>query len=160
MYSPHANIQRQVNGGYSVNKQQPTFVQRDTTNYSAVGIAGGAASTSGNMNYNAAYGQINNDTKEISVVSRTNHGNTQIFNQTMNLSSGSKVDADRNNNRMFAPSSMPQQTANKELYGRSSAQNSMSNNKNIHNLGVERNSPDILNAFRSNPYTQSLTDCV
>jgi hypothetical protein len=160
MYSPNANIQRQVNGGYTVNKQQPAFVQRDTTNYSAVGIAGGSASTTGNMNYNAAYGQINNDTKEISVVSRTNHGNTQIFNQTMNLSSGSKVDADRNNNRMFVPTSMPQQTANKELYGRNSMQNNMSNNKNIHNLGVERNSPDILNAFRSNPYTQSLTDCV
>jgi hypothetical protein len=158
MYSPNANIGRQVNGGYTVNQQQPTFVQRDTTNYSTTGIAGGAASTSGNMVYNAAYGQTNNDTKEISVVSRTNHGNTQIFNHQMNMATGSKVDADRNNNRMFVPTSMPQQTANKEMYGRGSM--GVNSNKNIHNLGIERNSPDILNAFRSNPYTQSLTDCV
>jgi hypothetical protein len=158
IYSPNFYVGGQKEGGgYTVNAQQPIYNQRDTTNCNTFGIAGGDSSKSGDMIYSDVYKtQQNNDKKEPMIESRTNHGNTQIFNQHMHLSSGSKFDSDRNNNRMFVPTNMPSMPSNIEIYGKTN----MSNHPQIHNMACERIQPDILNAFKSNPYTHSLTSAV
>ena len=50
------------------------------------------------MNYAAAYAQTNNEYKEKSVVSRTNHGNTNMYNAKINVSYAI-IAPDKNNNR-------------------------------------------------------------
>ena len=157
LYSPNMYYGNQVDGGgYMTNQQQPIFNQRDSTNCSSIGSAGGAATGYGNMIYSDVYKtQINNDTKEQMLYSRSNHGNTSTFNNVHNVSKPSKNDDDRHNIRAAAPLMMSN-SSNKEMYGKVS----YAKKPDVHNLACERISPDILNAFRSNPYTQSLTDCV
>ena len=159
LYSPNFYVGGQKDGnGYKVSPQQAISNQRDTTtDFSAYGIAGGDAVKSGDRIYSDVYKtQYNNELKEPAMMSRTNHGNTQIFSPHMNLSSTGKQEADRMNQRMFVPTSMPSLPSNPEVFGKTN----MTNHRNVHNLGVERIQPDILNAFKSNPYTHSLTNSV
>ena len=77
-------------------------------------------------------------------------GGTQIFNQYTNLSTV-RPDQDRNNNRAYAPSGGTSIITSKENYG--ATQNIAYLSEKVNN---DRMSPDILSAFKSNPYTQSL----
>ena len=144
----YLNIGRQSSDGYSVSDHQPVKVQRDTTNRDYSGIAG-PNSYNGDKNYEAAYNQRNNVNKTYE--NRANQGGTQIFNQNDNVTIQRK-DADRNNNRMWAPSVGSTTIPSKDTYGKQIAPDY---NNNKHNDG--RINPDLLNAFKSNPYTQSLT---
>ena len=151
MFTPNSYVGNQINGGgYYTNKQNPTYNQRDTTTCSEIGNPGAAY---GDRLYDADYKQTNNETKELASVSRTNHGNTQIFNQTMNVNVA-KLEGDRDNNRMWAPTSIgiPRGPV-KENYGKH-------NMPEVKNIACDRISPDILDAFRENPYTHSLTYAV
>jgi hypothetical protein len=114
----------------------------------------GAASNYGNRQYDAEYRQTNNDVKERLVVARTNAGNTSQFNPQMNVTL-SKVDSDRENNRLWAPSSVIQSGPSVQTYGKTS------NSQYINDsYGTDRISPDLLTAFKENPYTHSLTNAV
>jgi hypothetical protein len=155
LYSPNFYINTQTEGGgYMVADQQAITNQRDSTTCSSIGNAGGNSSRWGDMNYGAAYMQTNNTTKEPSVVARTNHGNTQIYNQTMNVNIA-KIDSDRDNTRMWVPNNMGYKPMVKENYGeiRTSQQYDQ-------NMNCDRISPDLLDAFRKNPFTHSLTNAV
>jgi hypothetical protein len=155
LYTPNFFVGRQVEGGgYQTNSQTPITNQRDSTNCSYTGSAGGNSGGWGDMSYVAAYAQHNNESKEKLVVSRTNQGNTNIYNEQMNVCI-SKNDCDRNNTRMWVPTNMPQMPMSKEEYGKIRA-------PQYYNqcIGCDRISPDILTAFRENPYTHSLTDSV
>lgn len=155
LYTPNFYMGNQVTGGgYQTNDQIPITNQRDSTNCSYTGDAGGASNGWGNMNYESAYNQTNNESKEKSVVNRTNHGNTNIYNQQMNVNVA-RIDSDRDNTRMWVPSHMPQMAISKQEYGvvRGPPQQ-------LQNIGTERIQPDLLQAFKSNPYTHNLTDCV
>jgi Family of unknown function (DUF5899) len=155
LYTPNSFIGRQIEGGgYQTNEQTPITNQRDTTNCSYMGDAGGSATGWGDMSYAAAYAQHNNESKEKSVVSRTNHGNANIYNQQMNVNIA-RIDTDRDNTRMWVPTNMPQMPMSKETYGKIRA-------PQYYNqcIGCDRISPDILNAFKENPYTHSLTSAV
>ena len=151
MFSPDTYIQNQSGDAYLVTQHQAVYNQRDTTNQSAMNGVGGAGTRHGAKHYGAAYNQVNNESKEKSVVGRTNHGNTQMFNASMNMSVA-KNEHDRNNNRMWAPSNMPSQSMSKELYGKFTEPQGYQQN-----VAVERMAPDLLTAFKSNPYTHSLT---
>jgi len=151
MFSPDTYIQNQSGDAYLVTQHQAVYNQRDTTNQSAMNGVGGAGTKHGAKHYGAAYNQVNNESKEKSVVGRTNHGNTQMFNGSMNMSVA-KNEHDRNNNRMWAPSNMPSQSMSKELYGKFTEPQGYQQN-----VAVERMAPDLLTAFKSNPYTHSLT---
>ena len=105
------------------------------------------------MLVDANYNQTNNDVKEPTLVNRTSQGNTQIFNQSMNVNIA-RLDSDRNNTRMWVPSSMPQRPITKEIYGKMNGGQTYDECK----IGVDRIQPDLLTAFRENPYTHSLTD--
>jgi hypothetical protein len=146
----HLNINSQIDrgsGAYLVSKQQPVTVQRDTTNCSYDGAAGPAV-YGGNQVYDAAYRQRNNVNKGYK--NRPNQGGTQIFNQTDNIQID-KRDCDRNNNRLWAPSATQQHIPSTDTYGKVNAPQYYDECK-----GCERIAPDILTAFKDNPYTQSL----
>jgi hypothetical protein len=150
IFAPNSYIGNQTSGGYYANKQTPIHNQRDTTNCSEIGNPGAAY---GDRIYDADYRQTNNETKELASASRINHGNTQIYNQTMNVNIA-KLESDRDNPRMWAPTSIgiPRGPV-KENYGK---QNNIPEVQNMN----DRISPDLLNAFRDNPFTHSLTYAV
>jgi len=155
LYTPNLFIDAsQTSGsGYLTAEQQPTFNQRDTTTCSNIGTAGGSSRGWGDISHEAANNQRNNDVKQSTVASWTNHGNTQVFNQQMNVNVA-RIDTDRDNNRMWVPSKMPQMPMSKDTYGKIRT-------PQYYNqcIGCDRIEPDLLTAFKSNPYTHSLTNC-
>ena len=151
LFSPDTYIGNQSISQQVLHNQQPIANQRDTTNCGYIGTAGGAnvAPTSQEANYR----QNNNDKLECTQVSYQSHGSHQIFNPTVNVCSG-RIDSDRENPRMWAPncSNIAQLPISKEQYGSIKSKQCYSEN----DINVVRIQPDILNAFKNNPYTQSL----
>ena len=133
-----------------VNIEAGTIVRGDTGS----GTSGGAATGFGDMNYSAAYNQHNNDIKSSTVNNRPNQGGTQIFNQQMNLTT-IKSDSDRFAGRVNPAISVTPMPPSVQTYGSITM-------PQYYNecAGCDRIQPDILNAFRSNPYTHSLTTSV
>ena len=150
IYTPNS-YQGQQNGvgGYATQDLKLSSNARQDTNVSYFGIAGGSVNDVGVKDYSAAYKQTNNELKEPTLYSRINQGNTQMFNNSINMSIA-KQEQDRINNRQWVPSSMPQTSYSKEMMGQTYTP--MENTTNIN----ERMNPDLLSAFKSNPYTQSL----
>ena len=151
--SNHLNIQNQNDGAYIVSKQQAIENNRETTNCSYIAPSGGAANQQGNVNYNAAYNQRNNPNK--TYLNRPNQGGTQIFNQEENIKID-KRDHDRDNNRMWVRGTGPtvamMSAPSVDSIGKFNARQQYDDGK----IGCERIQPDILTAFKQNPYTQSL----
>jgi hypothetical protein len=106
------------------------------------------------MNYNAAYRQHNNDIKSQTIVNRPNPGGTQIFNQQMNIHC--RDDCDRFSGRVNpAYSQLTSLPPSKQTYGIIHVP--QHNNQSIE---CDRIDGNILSAFKSNPYTHSLTSSV
>ena len=154
LYSPTFNINNQSDGIYVNNYTAPDLTQRDTTSCQPIGTPGGAATSQGGMIYDAAYRQHNNDIKSSTIQNRPNQGGTQIFNQQMNMSI-SRQDVNRFDGRMGTPGSVFPSPPSVNTYGKI-------NTPQYYNecAGCERINPDILTAFRNNPYTHSLTTAV
>ena len=153
LHAPNLFINGQKNGtGYMISQQEVIPTERQSTSCEYYGDAGGAATGWGNMSYDAGYAQINNEVRQNTVVARTNHGNTQIYNQNMNVSIA-KNEYDRNNTRQWVPTNMPRTTLAPNNYG-------SSREPQMYNSGIasDRMTPDLLNAFKENPYTHSLTN--
>jgi hypothetical protein len=152
MYSPQFNINNQSSQQYVDTHTPLEFTQRDSTNYSTYGNVGNNAEAA--MDYSAAYRQHNNDIKSQTIGNRANMGGTQIFNQTMNVSLP-RQDTNCMDNRPFAPNSIVPLPPAKENYGHIGTPQQLNTA-----IEMQRNTPDILNAFRANPYTHSLTTSV
>jgi len=155
LHSQTFNINNQREGLYVNNYTSPDLTQRDTTSCEYYTSAGGYATGYGDMSYDAAYRQHNNDIKSQTIVNRPNQGGTQIFNQQMNLTT-IPSDTDRLDGR-FNPafsrlSGLPPSV---NTYGAIRA-------PQYYNecAGCDRIQPDILSAFKNNPYTHSLTSSV
>jgi hypothetical protein len=148
----HLNINRtsvQSGNGYIVAENRPTYVQRDTTLTSYIGGFGGSGVQTNPQIYDAAYNQHNNVNKTYE--NRPNQGGTQIFNQNEDIRIF-KRDADRDNNRMWIPSTGKSAPPTYETHG------VLKESSAYHTKEPEydRINPDILSAFKQNPYTQSL----
>jgi hypothetical protein len=154
LYAPTFNINNQKEGMYVNNAMPGEATQRDSTSCSYIGTSGGAATGFGDMNYSAAYNQHNNDIKSSTVMNRPNQGGTQIFNQQMNLTT-IKSDSDRFAGRVNPAISVTPLPPSVQTYGSITM-------PQYYNecAGCDRIQPDILNAFRNNPYTHSLTTSV
>jgi hypothetical protein len=155
LYSPQFNINNQKEGIYVNNYISPENTQRDTTSSEYFTTPGGYASTYGDMNYDAAYKQHNNDIKSSVIGNRPNQGGTQIFNQQMNLTT-IKNDADRYDGRVNpAGSRLTSLPPSVNTYGAVNA-------PQYYNecVGCDRINPDILNSLKSNPYVFSFTNAV
>lgn len=153
LYSPGFNIDNQK--GEYVNTYQPyDETQRDTTSCSYIGSSGGPGAQYGDRNNQAEYNQRNNDIKSQTIHNRTQVGNTNLFNNQMNIGIA-KQDSDAFNYRMPTPHSVFNRPPAKENYGAIRV-------PQYYNecVGCERIDPSLLDAFRSNPYTHSLTNSV
>jgi len=152
IYQPNGYINSQTeNAGYLVNDQNPIANQRDSVNHDSFM---GMSSKHGIRQYDADYRQTNNQGKEKSIVGRTNQGNAKHFNSQMNVTM-SKLDSDRENNRLWTPQSTLNVGPCIQTYGHINTPQYYDNNQ-----GCERIAPDILNAFKENPYTHSLSSAV
>ena len=144
----HLNIQGQVDGAYTVTKQQSVEQERDTTSCQYYGDGG---NSTGVALYNAAYNQRNNVNK--TQVNRPNQGGMSLLNTEENIRID-KNDADRNNNRQWvrnAGGTMNTAIPSAETFGKINVPQYYDNCQNC-----DRINPDILNAFKENPYTKSL----
>jgi hypothetical protein len=145
LYQPNGYINSQSdNAGYLVNEQQAIANQRDTTNCNQFM---GMSSKHGNVQYDSAYRQTNNESKEKSVVARTNQGNAKHFNSQINVTM-SKLDADRENNRLWAPQSTIHNGPSVQTYGKIAQVPQYYNECQ----GCDRINPDILDNIKNNPY--------
>ena len=154
LYSPSFNVNNQKEGMYVNNYSSPGFTQRDTTSCQYYTSVGGAATGYGDMNYDAAYRQHNNDIKSQTIQNRPNQGGIQLFNQQMNIHC--KDDSDRFEGRVNpAYSTLTGLPPSVQTYG-------AINVPQYYNecAGCDRINPDILTAFKENPYTHSLTTSV
>jgi hypothetical protein len=152
LYQPNSYIGNQShNAAYAVTEQQAIANQRDTVNHEQFM---GMSSKHGSRQYDAVYRQTNNDIKEKVVVSRTNQGNAKHFNSQINVTM-SKLDADRENNRLWAPQATIRNGPSVQTYGKASMPQYYNECQ-----GCERIAPDLLNAFKENPFTHSLSSAV
>jgi hypothetical protein len=149
IYQPNGYIGNQIDGAYQVTDHQSIANQRDTTSeFCQLNPVG---DKSGLRQYDAVYRQTNNEAKEKLVAGRINQGNAKNFNSAINMSM-SKLDTDRDNNRMWAPSAVSNMGPSVQTYGRTNApqyQNAYQDNNRI--------DPGLLDAFKANPYTHSLS---
>jgi hypothetical protein len=134
-----------------VHNQTPIHNNRETTNTDYTGVA--TNGQYGEMQVDAAYRQTNNDKLEQVQVAYTPQGNMQIYNQQMNVTTA-RSDVERENNRLWVPqaTTVSQMSASKDMVGKMTARQQYDENR----IGCERIQPDILDAFRSNPYSFSL----
>lgn len=152
LYQPNGYINNQKdNAGYLVNEQQPIANQRDTVNHDHLM---GMSSKYGNRQYDAVYRQTNSEAKEKSIAGRVNQGNAKHFNPQINVTM-SKLDSDRENNRLWAPQAVVPNGPSVQTYGKANMPQYYDNC-----IGCDRIAPDLLNAFKENPYTHSLTSSV
>ena len=155
LYEQNFNINNQKESIYVNNYTAPDNTQRDTTSCEYYTAAGGYATGYGDMSYEAAYKQHNNDIKSQTIMNRPNQGGTQIFNQQMHLST-IKADTDRLDGRVNpAFSKLSGLPPSVQTYGAIRA-------PQYYNecAGCDRIQPDILSALKSNPYVFSFTDSV
>ena len=155
LHSQTFNINNQREGMYVNNYSSPDLTQRDTTSCEYYTAAGGYATGYGDMSYEAAYRQHNNDIKSQTIANRPNQGGTQVFNQQMNLTT-IRSDSDRLDGRVNpAFSRLSGLPPSVNTYGAIRA-------PQYYNecAGCDRIQPDILTAFKENPYTHSLTSSV
>ena len=149
LYQPDSYIGNQnENAAYLITDQQPINNQRDTTNISQFNPA---SSKYGATPYDSI--QTNNLIKETLVTSRINQGNHKLFNPNIENMSISRNENDRNNNRLWVPSTngIPRGPAI-QTHGKLSTNLQYVNNDESCN----RITPDLLTAFKENPYTHSL----
>ena len=148
----HVNVQGQGQEGYLISEQQPVNVQRDSTNHNKLLGVGGNSNQHGIRSVDAVENQRNNCNK---VQNNTVlAGNMELFSGTQNLAT-IRDDCTRLNNRWWVPNGNPTIVRSAGNIGRTESMQTLSNHMNS-----ERIQPDILTAFKQNPYTQSLTSAV
>ena len=148
------NIQKQNVHSLNNTKHQVGEQQRESTTVPYSGIAGGGEG-GGQTSYYSNYNQTNNETKESLVYSRTNMGNTSKFNNEINMSI-SRTDLTSNDSRNLVPTMVPQMLPpSAQHIGTTHISSDVSGS-----IGMDRMQPDILDAFKKNPYTHSLTSSV
>lgn len=152
LYQPNSYIGNQSeNAAYLITEQQPIANQRDSLNHDHFM---GMASKHGNRQYDSVYRQTNSEAKEKTIVGRTNQGNAKHFNPQVNMAM-SKLDTDRENNRLWAPQSVIPSGPSVQTYGKAHMPQYYDENQSC-----SRIAPDLLNAFKENPFTHSLSSAV
>ena len=134
-------------GGYTTNEHQSIDNQRDTTNVSYIGNSSAGSWVQKSQVYNSAYNAEINPYKELLLKNQMNVGCNPKFNNTTNVN----IKSHGAINSASGPITMPKEPANMSTYGELSGKNT----REVM-LNTNRNTGDLLSAFNSNPYTQSL----
>lgn len=145
----HLNVEGQRDGGYKVSEHQSVEQQRDTTNNEYYGDGG---MNTGVSLYNAAYNQRNNVNKTYK--NRPNQGGMSMFNNEQHIQID-KNETDLINNRATVRSGnggINNAIPSIETHGKMNMPQYYDNCQDC-----ERINPDILTAFKENPYTKSLS---
>ena len=149
IYGANAN---QRGGGYETAEYQPVHNARDTTtDFFYAGGSSAAAGTVQPRNYDAEYNQRNNDIKASTIDGRLVPGNMSLLGTDMNMRAR---EGEIQNNRPLAMTTLPTQLFTTNQMGKPG----LETKPLYQNIELDRNSPEILNAFRSNPFTHSLTN--
>ena len=142
----HLNVQGQGQHDRvkNVSQYQNLNNQRTTTNKQFIGIAN--SSNQGIKPYNSIYDNISNNDKTFE--NRMNHGSTQIFSYDKNIEVNKKDQVVQNRQRIIngGPNVIPSSHFIGEIQGL----------QQYDNLSQSRLDGNLLSAFKSNPYTQSL----
>ena len=150
-YGVNAN---QRGGAYATTEYQPVHNERDTTTeFFYAGISSASERTKEPRAYDAEYRQRNNDIKSSTIHGRMVPGKMDLLNSDINM-------RNRNGDQMLKNSRSLQVTdAPKMLYSPNQMGQSSNDKSGLYStIQMDRNTPDILNAFRQNPYTHSLTN--
>lgn len=146
----HLNYDGPRSGAYYLPKT--TNMSKKEIHREHIGVGGGSGISTGKTSYSSAYNANINQNKEGLVNSRMNHGNASHQNRQVNYQTG-KLECDRvntyigpaGNSLTAAPPSVSQMGVIDAPY------------KQNLDVNVQRMEPSILEAFKKNPYTQSLT---
>uniref|UniRef100_A0A6C0H553 Uncharacterized protein n=1 Tax=viral metagenome TaxID=1070528 RepID=A0A6C0H553_9ZZZZ len=133
---------------YDINNFQPIHNQRDNTTENNYVPPGG--SNYGMRNVDAEYRQHNNDLK--TTEGRTPIGNISLYSGNINMQIN-KQNGNTENNRFNPPASIIKIPAHVENYGMQHGPNNPIEN-------YDRIQPWVVDAFKENPYTHSLTNAV
>ena len=132
------------------NSERAVRQQRDDTNCEYISNPGTALRSKARV-YNAEYNMSLNADKQILTQGRSPNGNMAIYNGYTNIKID-KLDSDRNPNRgTFSNNSTIVGGPSKEILGKMHQRAPIGMGQSC-----TRNSSDMLDAFRCNPYTQSL----
>lgn len=145
----YATVTGTRNGGYHVASQNPKGCQRTSTQTSYMGQAA-PATVPAQVSYDAEMRQTNNPYKEC--LGRTANGGMQMFNSQQNVAVR-KSEVGREYSRapghLQGPAAIPSAETHGQLNGPQYQPPSQQ-------TGSDRLDGDLLNAFKQNPYTQSL----
>jgi hypothetical protein len=138
--------------GYTVNEHQSVSQERDSTNIKYMGGAGNTEGLSNMMTYDSAYNAHLINKEPLSRGRDPMGSSVKMFNgQSHTNIKVDKLETDRLNNRQFVPQQVTKAFAAKQQYGQMTARSEFGQD-----INCQRNAPETLNAFRSNPYAQSL----
>jgi hypothetical protein len=139
----------QQQGGYHSNQHQAVLNQRDTTSCQNMGAVGGPVTATAGVSLLGTQNQSTNLNKSLALKTRHHQGGTDMFNPSFNI----HVDK-RDSDRQVRQAGLPGQTQ---------APPSVSSFPSTYvppetqSLQAQRMDSSILDAFRKNPYTQSLS---
>ena len=146
----HLNVQGQNSNGYTVAGTQSIFRNnREDTHVENMGNIGGGIQGLAPASKDAYYSQRDNPYKETTTFSRMEHGAANHFNNEIHMKSN-KMDGDRQNNRMFVPSTGPSMNVGV------STMSQQTKFRQMDATNTKRLQGDLLQAFKDNPYTHSL----
>jgi hypothetical protein len=150
----HLNVEKQMGGGaYKVTENQSINNNRMTTgDYYYAGGSSASSNARQPRTYDAEYNQRNNDIKSSTIEGYMVKGNMKILNSDINMNTSSYKDNVLLNNRDVVPN-MPYQFPDTTNMGKLQG----SNNK-LSNIQLDRNTPDLLDNLKGNPYALSVTN--
>ena len=134
-------------GAYPVTEHQVAHTNRNEVGvYNYVG--GSSAGERGRKmtSYDANYNQRNNDLKSSTLDGYTPSGNMALLNGDINMTQKSRDDMLKNQRAVIG--GMPTQIPDSTIIGKPSG----STNQLYSNINLDRNTPDITNMLKSNPY--------
>lgn len=143
----------QNGGAYRTTEYQPVHNERDTTtDYYYAGNASAGDRTKSVRPYDAEYKQRNNDVKSSTIQGHMVPGNMNLLNSDINMRNRG-ADSYLKNTRPLAQTAAPKQFFSTDMMGQKQEKQSL-----YSTIQMDRNTPEILDAFRKNPYTHSLTN--
>jgi hypothetical protein len=137
----------QLGGGYKVTPQQAVDTYRqETSDFFYAGNAGAGERTRQMTSYESNYNQRNNETKQGTLKGYMVQGNMSLMNGDINMRQVGR-DAQLKNNRAVS-GNMPYQSPSADSMGRVAG----NTNALYSNIQMDRNTPDIMESLKGNPY--------
>lgn len=144
-----AGINKNQNGGaYMTTDHNAPKQQRDTTSTTYVGSVGASSGTKEIRPVDAEYRQRNNDIKSSTIKGYMVQGNLSLNNNQINMRNRT---GEIKNGRPLVHTSAPQSYIGADNLGLQHSKQQYNSN-----IQIDRNTPEILDAFRNNPYTHPI----